>query len=533
MKKLFISIVTAFILVTSVFSVEFQARLLPNFSVSTNSLLKKSISGTVSFDILPITFRGRDDLYFSLQGSGSLFLINTIDNPYMLSADFGVGYNYRIIDRVSVSLEALVGAYLFPNYEYKTSDNKVEVFEGMSGVDLGARLSGNYYIRPSLIASAFVSYKHYFYDPSLMEKFEFGLGITYNFTKGIFASSNIDTLESSTQPLFPVFYSRYDDHSFGSLTFVNNEKNDITDVSVAVFIPQYMSTQKVIAQIPYVKRGEEFSVELTAFLNENILNLLQTQLVDAKVIVSYRSLGKSLVKEESLELQSLTRNSMSWEDDRRAAAFVSGHDGSAQLFARQLEANLRSNFNSSTTISQQYAAAIYGALKAYGINYVIDPSSAFTDNTGTSDIDFLQFPYQTLLYHGGDCDDLTILNCSLLEALGVSTAFITVPGHIFMAFDSGVSVSNAGKVNGGRTIIFGGKVWVPVEITVTQDSYSLALQLGWKEWNSFKNEAAIIPLEEAWKEYSNVSIPDSEVTIEMPSKEKLIREFNNAMKAVR
>ena len=55
--------------------------------------------------------------------------------------------------------------------------------------------------------------------------------------------------------------------------------------------------------------------------------------------------------------------------------------------------------------------------------------------TDTVSVDFLQFPYQTLLYHGGDCDDLSILNCSLFEALGIQTAFITIPGHIYMAYE--------------------------------------------------------------------------------------------------
>jgi hypothetical protein len=43
-----------------------------------------------------------------------------------------------------------------------------------------------------------------------------------------------------------------------------------------------------------------------------------------------------------------------------------------------------------------------------------------------------------LYYRGGDCDDLSILYCSLLEVLGLDTAFITVPGHIYAAFDTGI-----------------------------------------------------------------------------------------------
>ncbi|MFW6293995.1 MAG: hypothetical protein ACOC7V_16970, partial [Spirochaetota bacterium] len=49
-------------------------------------------------------------------------------------------------------------------------------------------------------------------------------------------------------------------------------------------------------------------------------------------------------------------------------------------------------------------------------------------------VDFLQFPRQTLTYSSGDCDDLTALYIALLESVGVDTAFITVPGHIYAAF---------------------------------------------------------------------------------------------------
>lgn len=533
MKKLFISISIFLFLFVNAFSSEIQLRLMPSFGVTSKSNFKNTVGGTLSLDILPVTLRGRDDLYFSLQGNANMFLSKGIKRPYYISGDIGIGYNYRIIDRLSVALEGLVGAYLSPDYKAKIDSSQDVTYEGLSGIDFGARLLCNYYIRPSLIASAFCSYKYYYYKPPFISNVEFGFGITYNFSKGVFGESDIYIVQSEIEPIFPVFYSRYDDHSFGSFSFINKEKNDITDVSVSVFISQYMSSPKVVSQIPYVKRNESFEVELTAFLNENILNLLQNQLADAKVIVTYRSMGKFISKEEVISLQTVSRNSMTWEDDRRAAAFVSGHDGSVQLFSRQMVANLREQFSSSYPINQQYAAAVFGSLKAYGINYVVDPASAYTDNTGSSSVDFLQFPYQTLLYHGGDCDDLTILNCSLLESIGVETAFITVPGHIYMAFDAGVPVSSAGKVNGGRTIVQDGKVWIPVEITLSQDTFTLALSYGWKEWTKYKEDAVLIPLKEAWKEYSNISIPDSEISIEMPSREELIREFNNAMKGVR
>lgn len=533
MKKIIFTFFTFVILAVNLVASEFQMRFLPAFDFSAKSHFSNFLSTSLSFDIIPFTIRERDDLYFSLQGNAYYLKDPSIDTIITLDGNLAVGYNYRINDRFSAGLEAFCGVYRVPDYSFFDSESEATVIEGLSGIDFGCRLYGNYYIFPSLIASVFAAYKQYSYSTGpYLNNFEIGVGITYNFSKGIFGVFNVESINYNTSPLFPVFFSRYDENSFGEFTFVNNEKNDITDVSVTVFIEQFMSNPKVIAQIPYVKRGEEFNVELTAFLNESILNQLQYQLADAKITVSYRSLGMVMIKEESVELQTLTRNSMSWEDDRRAAAFVSGHDGSAQFFAKQMEVVLRQQLSGSTN-SLQYAAAVFGTLKAYGMNYVVDPASAFTDNTGTSQVDFLQFPYQTLIYHGGDCDDLAILNCSIIESLGINSAFITVPGHIFMAVDAGVPVSRASSVNGGRTIVAYDKVWIPIEITVTQDSFSLALSLGWKQWNKYKNEAVLIPLEEAWKEYKNVSIPESEQRIEMPSADSILREYNSAMRAVR
>jgi hypothetical protein len=92
------------------------------------------------------------------------------------------------------------------------------------------------------------------------------------------------------------------------------------------------------------------------------------------------------------------------------------------------------------------ALALFEALNVYGINYMIDPASTYVEmSENASSLDSLNYPYQTLAYRGGDCDDLSILFCSLLEALNIDTAFITVPGHIYMAFDVGIRSEELGS----------------------------------------------------------------------------------------
>ena len=147
----------------------------------------------------------------------------------------------------------------------------------------------------------------------------------------------------------------------------------------------------------------------------------------------------------------------------------------------------------------------------------------------TAAVDFLQFPYQTLVYHGGDCDDLTILNCSLLEAIGIDTAFITVPGHIYMAFDSGLTVEEGrSKLDKGYYIEAYGKIWCPIEITLSQDTFGLAWTYGAREWKKAGENALLIPLDDAWNSYLPISVPGSDTSIDVPSREDIIKYFKEA-----
>jgi hypothetical protein len=138
-----------------------------------------------------------------------------------------------------------------------------------------------------------------------------------------------------------------------------------------------------------------------------------------------------------------------------------------------------------------------------------------------SALDSLNYPYQTLYYRGGDCDDLSILYCSLLEVLGIDTAFITIPGHIYMAFDTGSEVRRTDGL-----IEHDGKLWMPVEITVPGEGFYQAWQIGAREWGRFasqtapefsqgenstriEGEARLYPMRESWAVYPSVTVPEA------------------------
>ena len=524
MKKI-ITVLSILFFSASLFAFDVSFHLNTAYEIPVDSFYGKAggISFNLGADISPVVLRERDKLFVTGQFAFTNYFVEDFKNQIFLDGGFGIGYDFRLNDRISITPDFYSGVW-------KYLGGGAFNVQSSSGIVFAGKLAAEMHIGPAFAVNAFAGFKCFYSNPDpFLNSVQLGIGLKYSFTKGLFSTNMIQMEAESLEPLFPVFYTHYDSNNFGKITLINNEDNSISDVSVTVYIDSYMSNPKTVITIPYIEMGETFEVDLYALLNENILNLVQPKTTDMEITITYYSIGKQRVSSYEVPVIALNRNSMTWEDDRRAAAFVSGKDATAQRFAKQVQGIVKPLLSSSVPKNIQYAAAMFGALKAFGINYVVDPSSAFTDNVGTASVDFLQFPYQTLLYHGGDCDDLTILNCSLLEAIGIETAFITVPGHIYMAFDSGLSLAEGkAKVEKGYYIEAYDKIWVPVEITLSQDTFGLAWTYGAREWKKAGEEALLIPLSYAWDSYLPISVPGSETAIDLPEKEEIINLFKSA-----
>jgi hypothetical protein len=117
---------------------------------------------------------------------------------------------------------------------------------------------------------------------------------------------------------------------------------------------------------------------------------------------------------------------------------------------------------------------------------------------------------------------LSILFCSLLEVLGIETAFITVPGHIYCAFDAGSDFNSS-------LIEYGGKVWLPVEITVPEQGFSEAWRIGAREYRQAGEEGRLYPMGESWQLYQPVSVPGAGDRLpDMPDEGEILRRFEAA-----
>ncbi len=483
--------------------------------------IQSGVGGGVKF-----TYRPLDYLNIFLKGDYLSLSLPNIDPITLLDAGLGVGYHLSLSDHMALDLNFDVGAY-----------NAKSSKSNLSGISAGVGLTFTWRLNPVISADVQASGTHYASgsSPLMTVNAAASPGLSFNLTELFTNKTNISVENQDLAPVFPVLYSWYENNSFGKVKVQNQEDSAITNVTVSFYQPQYMTHPKECGTFKSLKKDESVEVDLYAFFNEQMLELTEKTDTKAQIIVSYSCLGQKKSKSFDMVVPVYGRNNMSWDDDRRAAVFVSSKDPAALLFGKYITSIVRDNVRNGVPVNIQYAMGIFEALDQFGLSYVIDPSSAFADNVGTSSIDFLQFPYQTLMYRGGDCDDLSILVCSLFEAVGIRTAFITVPGHIFMAFDSGLTISQAMQEFSSLTELIvdqeNNEVWVPLEITLSDEGFNKAWRVGAREWNtaSKAGTAALYKMSDSWKIYQPVSVPGATAYFTMPDSQIVTKLFDHSV----
>ncbi len=462
-------------------------------------------------------------------------------NPiHNILAGVGVGVDFRFLGRIAADLYVR-GGY----YEGILENLKGEIiYGGNPYIDAGGGLS--FYLSPRLRMGMGSSYRQLFGKPDdFLRSVGFYVGTSYR----IPLSGSIDIAPAETKParlrilkvnfddIFPVFYKYYDDHPIGKITVENGEESKIDDIKVSFYIKQYMDNPKTYRVEGPIERGEKRDIDLFALFNERVLTITEGAKVSSELVIDYRIKGlekrKTMISTVSIQ----NRNASIWDDDRRAAAFVTARDPLVLKLGKNLAGVIRNQPVGVLGKNLMLTLAIHNALSMYGMTYIVDPNTPYREfHEKKQAIDFLQFPRQTLEYKAGDCDDLSILYAALLEALSINTAFITAPGHIYIAVDLGMTPSQANAIfyNTDDLIIRNGKVWFPFEVTMVQEDFIKAWQEGAREWRKYTplGKTGFYPVSEAWKVFEPVGLPGETPGIEFPPMEKVKVAFTADIKRV-
>jgi len=138
-----------------------------------------------------------------------------------------------------------------------------------------------------------------------------------------------------------------------------------------------------------------------------------------------------------------------------------------------------------------------------GTHYRSDPNILFYQD------DRVQYAMETIDQKGGDCDDLVILYASLLESLGIHTAFVEIRdpektiAHLYLLFATGLTAEQGHLISSNekrfvlRDKLSGQKeIWIPVETTLIEKGFEEAWKMGATEY--LKDAIIRNGLEQGW-----------------------------------
>jgi tetratricopeptide (TPR) repeat protein len=346
------------------------------------------------------------------------------------------------------------------------------------------------------------------------------------------ARGEVAMLVPEFEPVFPVYRKRYEQLALGKAELRNTGSAPVTDVAVRFFVKQFMDAPLQVSAASRLSPGQAIPIEFKALFNDRILEYTEATLVTAEVLTEYTRGGRRFTANSAVSLRVENRNAMHWTDDRSAAAFVTVRDPAVLAFARAAAGAVPAGALDRNLAT---ALALHEALDLFGIRYLVDPKTPYIEYSKNPEaVDFLLFPRQTLDYKSGDCDDLSILYAAALEGLGIETAFITVPGHIYLAFALAAPAEEARRLfpaSAGDLLIRDGRAWAPLEVTLRSEGFIAAWALGARQWREAeaKGNAAFIDLREAWKLYEPVQLPGAAVGPASPPPQALAERYKREL----
>ncbi|NBC30192.1 MAG: tetratricopeptide repeat protein [Spirochaetes bacterium] len=340
----------------------------------------------------------------------------------------------------------------------------------------------------------------------------------------------LEFLNVRVDNLFPSLIARYQSRPIGEAEILNTGDEELTDLRVLVTLPRYSDSPREAASVERVAPGASVEVPLYVSLNTEALTLEE----DLPVTLSLEARGRrgeaSVTVRTSAASTLYRRSAMQWTDTAWLASFVTPNEATVARFALAV-GDIGENEILPRPVYR--AMRISDALGAYRVYYVEDPDTPISEILGREDVvDTVRVPRSTLLYRAGDCDDTTALLCSLLEASGVSTAFVTTPDHVLMAFDTGEPSVNAWRFEGTDRHVFtsGGTVWIPLETTVLHQGFRGAWRAATRRIGSIPESSSVgfMAVGNARTEYAALPLPPQDPAILPPASESLRTAFKTA-----
>ena len=325
--------------------------------------------------------------------------------------------------------------------------------------------------------------KYHFVDFKAGEGYsglEFGIGFSlmWGRRKEIFRVREVKVIVPN---IYPAYYQVYNTYPLALVT-VENRAGYPIEVKVRSFVEHY-SEHESESETVRIPGGRSKDIPVRAIFGKKLLAAARREpaMVDIEVIAR----AGNIEKKKSLNARVMVHSRNAWNGEiDKLSLFVTPDDERIIELSREM---VKSAGLDGDDGREKFGAAqaIFNQLRRKGIAYVSDPNIPFYKD------DRVQFADQTLDIGTGDCDDLVVLYASLLESIGIQTAFVDVRdpqkelAHVYLLFNSGVPVERSDLIssNDKRFVIRQSRsgqrrLWIPVELTLVEDGFDAAWQSG-------------------------------------------------------
>jgi hypothetical protein len=510
--------------------------------------LSPVLASSAGFSIIDLAgsarlpLRGRPTLQPMRRGGAmrfeSLDEVNARWNHTAWHLTAGIGYFHRFARTFELGGEALVGytSSVYPDLlpEAGTFHDPGLIGSAALRLTLDPSYNISVDVRPGLA---------YVYGLGPLSDFDgpllgMGVSISYRFGRDPDAPGRVvrDIRFENPQlgPVFAAMQSYYVRNPVGSVTLVNTSSRPITDLVVSFLQPGYMDGPTPVATHASIDAGASVDVPIVASYNQEVFRTEGVVPLTGEISVHYVSGGQPVEQSTTVSYDLYDRTSIVWNDDRKVGAFITPSDSALRNYVSFIRQSCRDLVVTALPEAVQTAAMVFAALGEIGCLYQSDPVTPFARAAGdTATVDTVTLPRDTLVRVTGDCDDLTVLYCSLLEAAGVETGFITIPGHIYAAVATGLASARHAELTPDRDSLLSvdGELWIPVEVTlIGKASFAEAWRVGAEEWAAAAGTPSLRTLvrtHDAQELYRPVGLRETDLGLQYGSAESIRSGFRD------
>ncbi|KAA3660817.1 MAG: hypothetical protein DWQ10_05855 [Calditrichaeota bacterium] len=282
------------------------------------------------------------------------------------------------------------------------------------------------------------------------------------------------------EDIYPAYYQFYNSYPIALVSIRNTAGYDI-EVNVRSVIKGYSLRAKNSGYFK-IRKGQTRDIPVHSLFGTNLLQMERRRSAVLDVEVEGKA-GHKITKSASAQLTVHSRNAWDGAIDK-LGVFLTPEDQEIREFTKSIRVDDTEEMQQLPD-NLKFARAIFSELVQHKLRYHPDPNIPFYMD------DRVQYAGETLQRGSGDCDDLVVLYATLLESVGIRTAFVEVQdpekpiAHVYLMFDTGLTPIEGYRIspNDKRYVIRlrddnRSTVWIPVETTLVDRGFEDAWRTG-------------------------------------------------------